>query len=90
MTLRNFAERARQIVAHTLFTEADPELDRTLIAGALVARDGDHYKIELGGESWTELEIQAQRLEGRCDCGCVLSRQDGRSRCRTCGREFTL
>lgn len=87
MTLRNFAERARQIVADTLFAE-DPEVDRLLVAGAVVARDGEHYRIERGGDSWTDLQITAQRLEGLCDCGALLSTVGDRSRCRTCGREF--
>ncbi len=88
MTLRSFAERARQIVAETLFSEADPEIERMLVGGALVTRDGEHYRIEMGGDSWEDLEAKARRLEGLCECGAPLSRHGERSHCRTCGREF--
>ena len=89
MTLRTFAERARQIVADTLFAEADGEVDRLLVAGALVVRDEDeHYRIAQGGDSWTELQARAARLEGLCDCGALLSTRGDRCHCRTCGREF--
>jgi hypothetical protein len=88
MTLRNFAERARQIVSQTLFTEGDVEVDRLLVGGAVVARDGEHYRIESGDDSWKDLEAHARRLEGLCDCGALLSTLGERSHCRTCGREF--
>ena len=87
MTIRTFAERARQIVADTLFAE-DAEVDRLLVAGAIVARDEEHYRIEQGGDSWSELQADAARLEGLCDCGALLSTSGDRCRCRTCGREF--
>ena len=87
MTLRTFAERARQIVNDTLFTD-EAEIDRILVGDAVVAREGEHYRIESGGDSWRELEAHAQRLAGRCDCGALLSTEGERSRCRSCGREF--
>ena len=88
MTLRSFAERARQIVSQTLFTEGDVEVDRLLVGEAVVSRDGEHYRIESGDDSWKELEAHARRLEGLCDCGALLSTLGERSHCRTCGREF--
>ncbi len=88
MTLRTFAERARQIVAQTLFAEGEADIDRLLVGEAVVQREGEHYRIEIGGESWHELEAHARRLEGRCDCGALLSTLGERSHCRTCGREF--
>lgn len=88
MTLRNIAERARQIVSETLFADAEPELDRLLISGAVISRDGDHYRIETGGEEWDDLATQAQRLESLCDCGALLSTHGDHFHCRTCGREF--
>lgn len=90
MGLRSLAERARRAVAESLQTDGDPEVERALVAGAVVAREGDHYRIELGGDDWTELEAGARRLEGRCDCGALLSVSGGRARCRTCGREFLV
>jgi len=90
MTLRSLTERARQIVAQTLFTEADAEVSRLLVGDAVVHRDGEHYRIESGGDSWTDLEARALHLDGRCDCGAVLSTEGRRSRCRACGREFRV
>ena len=103
MTLRNFAERARQIVSQTLFAEGDAELDRLLVGDAVVAagidhltrdavvaREGEHYRIESGDDSWRELQAHARRLEGLCDCGALLSTLGERSHCRTCGREFRV
>ncbi len=88
MTLRSITEKARQIVAQTLFTEGDSEVGRMLVAGAVVSQEGNHYRIESGGDSWTDLEAHARHLEGRCDCGALLSTVGNRSRCRSCGREF--
>jgi hypothetical protein len=39
----------------------DIEIERLLVAGAVVQRQGDHYWIVKGGESWDEL----LHLEGR-------------------------
>jgi len=88
MTLRSLTERARPIVRQTLYSEAESEVAHMLVADAVVTREGEHYRIESGGESWRELEAHALRLEGRCDCGEVLSTEGQRSRCRSCGREF--
>ncbi len=91
MDLRSLRNRARAIVQQTLMTD-DPEVDRTLVAGAVVAREGDanHYKIQTGEESPDDLARAALREEGLCDCGSVLSTRGDRARCRNCGREFDL
>lgn len=88
MSFRSITEKARQIVAQTLTSEGEAEVSRMLVAGAIVSREGEHYRIESGGDSWRELEAHAQRLAGRCDCGALLSTEGERSRCRSCGREF--
>jgi hypothetical protein len=88
MTLRSFAERARQIVSQTLFADGDAEIERMLVGEAVVSREGEHYRIESGDDSWRDLEAHARRLEGLCDCGALLSTLGDRSHCRTCGREF--
>ena len=82
------ASWAEAIVARVLFDEQPSDLDRMLIDDAVVVRDGDHFRIETGGDSWEQLEAEAQHLEGRCDCGELLSFSGSRSRCRTCGRDY--
>lgn len=88
MKFRWLSRRARQIVTETLLQEADGEVDRLLVAGAVVVRDGEHFRIESGDDSWTELEAHARRLQGLCDCGAVLSVKANRAHCRSCGREY--
>jgi len=88
MKFRWLSRRAREIVTETLLQEADSEVDRLLVAGAIVVRDGAHFRIESGDESWTELEAHARRLQGLCDCGAVLSLKGPRAHCRSCGREY--
>lgn len=88
MTLRSLTERARQIVSQTLTSESDGEVSRILVADAVVEREGNHYRIESGGDSWSDLEAQARRMDGSCDCGALLSTEGDRARCRSCGREF--
>jgi hypothetical protein len=90
MTLRSFSQRARSLVVRTISEAAEPEVERLLVAGALIAREGEHYRIETGSPDWQELEAAAPHLHGACDCGAVLSLSDGRQRCRTCGREYRL
>ena len=90
MTFRSIADRAREIVTHTLGTEEAPEVDRLLVAGALVSRDGSHYRIESGGETAEDLAAIADQSSGRCDCGGLLSAIDTRSHCRSCGREYEV
>ena len=63
-------------------------MERILVAGSVVERDGERYRIESGEESWQELEAQARHQEGLCDCGAILSKHGDRAQCRTCGREF--
>jgi hypothetical protein len=80
--------RARSIVSETLEHDAEPELERLLVAGAVVVREGEHFRIESGEDAWTELEARARRLEGLCDCGALLSSKGPRAHCRSCGREY--
>ena len=89
MKLRPLADRAREIVANTLDGDApSPEIERLLVAGAVVVREGEHFRIEAGEDAWSELEARAKRLEGLCDCGSVLSSRGARAHCRSCGREY--
>jgi hypothetical protein len=88
MKLRWLTRRARQIVTESLLTDTETDLDRLLVAGAVVVRDGEHFRIESGDESWSELEAHAKRLSGLCDCGAVLSVKNTRAHCRSCGREY--
>ena len=83
------SRRAREIVSNTQLHEAEPELDRLLVAGAVVVREGEHYRIESGEDAWGELEARARRLEGLCDCGALLSSRGARAHCRSCGREYS-
>jgi hypothetical protein len=79
---------ASDIVRHTLESEPTPEIERLLVAGAVVVREGEHFRIESGEDAWAELEARAKRLEGLCDCGAVLSARGARAHCRSCGREY--
>lgn len=76
------------IVSHALEGETGPEIERLLVAGAVVVREGEHFRIESGEDAWSELEAHARRLEGLCDCGAVLSARGARAHCRSCGREY--
>lgn len=82
------SQRARTIVSETLERDAEPEYERLLVAGAVVVREGEHFRIESGEDAWTELEARARRLEGLCDCGSLLSSHGARAHCRSCGREY--
>lgn len=64
--------RVREIVDECVAESADPEFERLLVGDAVVSREGDHYRIEQGGESWEELERLAREL--------------GSGPCRRCGR----
>ncbi|MFI5317472.1 MAG: hypothetical protein ACHQ6T_17360 [Myxococcota bacterium] len=88
MKFRWLSRRARQIVTETLLQDTETDLDRQLVAGAVVVRDGEHFRIESGDESWSELEAHARRLQGLCDCGAVLSLKGPRAHCRSCAREY--
>jgi hypothetical protein len=83
-------ERARRAVRATLGAEIEGDLERLLVSGALITRDGDHYRVEQGGEEWEELEALARHRAGLCDCGNPLSPRGSLHRCRACGREFHL
>ena len=82
------SRRAREIVSNTITQEGEPELERLLVAGAVVIREGEHYRIESGEDPWSELEARARRLEGLCECGALLSSHGTRAHCRRCGREY--
>ncbi|MEE2703398.1 MAG: hypothetical protein VX614_05190 [Myxococcota bacterium] len=84
-TLKSYAQK---VVSGILDEAEETELDRIAVAGALVARDQDHYRIEAGGDEWSDLEDAAQRAAGLCDCGKPLSRRESNRRCRSCGREY--
>jgi hypothetical protein len=87
MRFRWFAEQTRSLVLDAALPE--PEVERVLVAGAVVVREGEHFRIESGDDSWHELEARAKRLEGLCDCGAVLSAHGSRAHCRSCGRDYT-
>ncbi len=73
------------VVASSLDLPEDHELERLLVAGSVVVREGQHYRIEGPVESAEELERFAGR---RCECGRPLSSRDGARVCRHCHREF--
>jgi len=85
--LQNLSRSISRAVDRTL-EQIDPEVDRLLVGSAVVVRSGEHFRIERGGESCEELEIQALRLQGRCECGGVLCVAEDRARCPRCAREF--
>jgi hypothetical protein len=89
VNLRWLRNRALEIVNDTLDTTGEPEVERLLVAGAVVVRDGEHFRIESGDDTWSELEARARRLEGLCDCGALLSCKGARAHCRSCGREYS-
>lgn len=64
--------RVREIVDDSIDDAADPEFERLLVGDAVVSREGDHYRIEQGGETWEELER--------------LAREAGSQPCPRCGR----
>jgi len=78
------------MVQQTLWSDTDPEVDRMLVAGAVVARDGDHDRIERGAENPQDLDDAARHTQGLCDCGGLLSTRGHHAHCRSCGREFDL
>jgi hypothetical protein len=86
MALEWLSRRAREIVSQTIAQDAEPELERLLVAGAVVVRDGEHYRIESGEDVWSELEARARRLEGLCECGALLSSRGPRAPRRRGGR----
>ncbi len=88
MPIRQLADHTREIVTETLEGETTAEIERLLVAGAVVVREGEHFRIESGEDSWSELEARAKHLEGLCDCGAVLSARGARAHCRSCGREY--
>lgn len=59
----------------------EPEIDRHYVCGAVVAREGTHFRIVAGGE-----EAPGPALPGRCGCGHPLSVSFRRRFCRRCER----
>ena len=87
--------RAKEMLTHALAHQAfldfdHPDIDRVLIANAVVVREEGHWRIESGAETAEELELRADREAGICDCGSVLSNRETRYQCRSCGREYKL
>jgi len=76
------------IARNTLERLVEPELDQTLVCGALVVRNGEHFRISIGAESTEELEGLSRVAEGRCVCGAALSLGHLLHHCRRCGRQF--
>ena len=66
----------------------ESELELLLVCGALVVREGSHYRVESGLESLEQLQAKARLLEGICECGALLSRRGDTAVCRTCCREY--
>jgi hypothetical protein len=66
--------------------DAEAEVDRLLVEGVTIERDGDHYRIASAVESWDELEALARRSVGRCICGTPLSQVDDKAYCRRCDK----
>lgn len=73
------------VVASSLDYPEDHEFERLLVAGSVVVKNGEHYRIEGLVESAEELERLAGR---RCECGTPLSSCHGARICRRCHREF--
>jgi len=88
MRCEDLSQRAHDLVLRAVQEATEPEFDQILVGEALVIREGSHYRIEAGGESWSELQDCARRRDGVCDCGSPLSSLGNRHCCRTCGREF--
>ena len=84
-SLKSYAQR---VVSGILDDVEEGDMERVSVAEAIVSRDGDHYRIESGGDEWSDLTAAAERAAGRCDCGKSLSRRAQRWHCRTCGREY--
>lgn len=78
------------IVDPLLVEDGPSELERMLVAGALVVRKGEHYRIESGAETYGDLELAARRLGGVCDCGAPLSSREAIRFCRTCPGEYPM
>jgi hypothetical protein len=45
--------------------DGDAEFEQQHVGDAVVTRQGDHYRIESGGESWAELERLAEQIAGK-------------------------
>ncbi len=88
MADRSIEQRTEQIVVNTLLDDDESELEHMMIGEALVVRDGSHYRIESGAESSDDLQAAVEHLQGRCDCGALLSFLGDQSLCRTCGRQY--
>jgi hypothetical protein len=76
--------RRRRFSPSEALPDTEAEVDRLLVAGITVERDGDHYRIVDAVESSGELEALARRTVGLCICGTTLSEVDGKAYCRRC------
>jgi hypothetical protein len=76
--------RVREIVDDELGEDAGREVERLLVGDAIVSREGDHYRIERGGDSWEELERLAREL-GCARCGALLDVRGEVLWCPGCG-----
>ncbi|MFQ5513465.1 MAG: hypothetical protein ACE5FG_03435 [Myxococcota bacterium] len=50
MDPKDLTHRTEQIVADTLFAEEPVEVERLMIGDALIVREGNHYRIEIGDD----------------------------------------
>jgi hypothetical protein len=75
-----------QLSCADVLPDADVEVDTRLVAGALVERQGDHFRIASGFETPEELETLERRSRGDCECGWLLSQAQNQWFCRRCDR----
>jgi hypothetical protein len=75
--------RVREIVDQATEEDADRDFERLLVGDAVVAREGDHYRIERGGDTWEELERLA--LDPTTCPLCGGPRGSGAAGCPRCG-----
>ncbi len=64
MARRSVQSRVQGIVTHTLREQKACDVERILVADAVVLRAGNHYRILSGGDPISP--------HGRCGCGAVL------------------
>jgi hypothetical protein len=77
--------RAREIVDQATAEDADRDFERLLVGDAVVAREGDHYRIERGGETWEELERLARSPAACAACGRPWGGDGEPAACPRCG-----
>ena len=77
-------QHAEQIALHVVESLGEHELERTYLCGAVVERQGEHFRICAGEETEGELRRHALGLRGACGCGAPLSMSFRRRFCRRC------